>query len=156
MSDCTYLYANVHPEDWNELIEVSPLFRGLPTREEIFSEGHNLFDINPLPTGEIEVHLTDVNYGGFEDLNACANQGWRFYGYHGTGSCYGPLAFACAGEAFHYASSDWEGNVVVAAHLHADEVTTDAAEVLEARHVLRAEKEVREQCQQWQAMHEAS
>lgn len=153
MGDRTHLNICIHPEDWDALTAENPDLEGLPSLEKILSGEDDSWEICILPTGEIELSLSDVNYGGFEGLNACANRGWRFYGFHGTGSCYGPLSFACAGKDFHYASSDWEGNIVVSTYLIADSVTTNEDEMREALNVHRAEKAVKEQSQQWLANH---
>lgn len=63
--------------------------------------------------GQFSLEISEVNYGGDDQLGMAAGAGIRFHGQHGPGNCYGPGMFASDGHAISAIDLDLEGYVTV-------------------------------------------
>ncbi len=65
---------------------------------------------------EVNARICEANYGWYGQLEKLAKAGLTFYGMHGAGGTYGPMAFACYKGEYVEVNTDVDGtpNVAVA------------------------------------------
>jgi len=90
--------------------------------------------------------IDEANYGLCNEINEMANAGLTFAVEHGTGSSYGPMAYACFKGKLEECNTDYDGTPVVRYYDHGIDLE-DLRAVMEYYGVLGKVKELKNHAQ---------